>query len=148
MFFIEGGVAMLLGQFDYNLDAKGRVFVPARLKDELGETFVITKSMDPCIAVYSLEMWNKYVDKLSSLPEMKARAVRRFVFSSALEVSVDSQGRVLLSQALREYARLEKEITIIGNGDHAEIWNARLYGEYISEQSIENMVETLMEFGF
>ncbi len=139
---------MLLGQFEYNLDAKGRVFIPSKLKDSLGETFVLAKSMDPCIAIYSKEMWENYVSKLSALPEMKARGIRRFVFSTAIEASVDSQGRVLITQPLREYARLEKEVTIIGNGDHAEIWNAARYEEYMNSQSVDEMVDTLMEFGF
>ncbi len=139
---------MLLGQFDYNVDAKGRVFVPSKFKDALGETFVLAKSMDPCIAIYSMETWEKYVDKLSALPEMRVRGIRRFVFSTATEASADSQGRVVLPQPLREYARLEKEITIIGAGDHAEIWNAEKYREYIDAQSGENMIDVLMEFGF
>lgn len=139
---------MLLGQFDYNLDAKGRVFIPAKLKESLGETFVLAKSMDPCIAIYSKEMWENYVSKLSALPEIKARGIRRFVFSTAIEASTDSQGRVLVTQPLREYAKLEKEVTIIGNGDHAEIWNAEKYAEYMNSQSVDEMVDTLMEFGF
>ncbi len=139
---------MLLGQFEYNLDAKGRVFIPSKLKDSLGESFVLAKSMDPCIAIYSKEMWENYVSKLSALPEMKARGIRRFVFSTAIEASVDSQGRVLITQPLREYAKLEKEVTIIGNGDHAEIWNAARYEEYMNSQSVDEMVDTLMEFGF
>lgn len=139
---------MLLGQFDYNLDAKGRVFIPAKLKESLGDTFVLAKSMDPCIAIYSMEMWENYVSKLSALPEIKARGIRRFVFSTAIEASVDSQGRVLITQPLREYARLEKEVTIIGNCDHAEIWNAAKYQEYMANQQVDDMVEALMEFGF
>lgn len=139
---------MLLGQFDYSVDAKGRVFVPAKLKESLGETFVVAKSMDPCIAIYSKEMWEQYVAKLAALPEIKARVIRRFVFSTAVEATTDSQGRVLLSQPLREYAGLEKEVTIIGVGDHAEIWNADKYAKYMEEQSVDNMIDTLMEFGF
>ncbi len=139
---------MLLGQFDYSIDAKGRVFVPAKLKESLGDSFVLAKSMDPCIAIYSKEMWEQYVAKLATLPEIKARVIRRFVFSTATEATADSQGRVLLSQPLREYAGLEKEVTIIGVGDHAEIWNADKYSEYMKEQSVDNMIDTLMEFGF
>ncbi|MBQ5746588.1 MAG: division/cell wall cluster transcriptional repressor MraZ [Clostridia bacterium] len=139
---------MLLGQFDYNVDAKGRVFVPAKLKEELGETFVLAKSMDPCIAIYSKEMWEAYVAKLSGLPEMRARSIRRFVFSTAVEATADAQGRVVLSQPLREYASLEKEVVIIGVGDHVEIWNKDKYNGYMEEQSVDSMVETLMEYGF
>lgn len=139
---------MLLGQFDYSLDAKGRVFIPSKLRDELGETFVIAKSMDPCIAIYSYDKWEAYISKLSTLPQTRARAINRFFLSSATEASSDSQGRVVVAQALREYAHLEKDVTIIGVGDHAEIWNADKYREYMDEQSVENMTEILMEFGF
>lgn len=139
---------MLLGEYNYNVDAKGRVFVPAKLKDSLGEVFVLAKGMDPCIAIYSLEMWNAYVAKLSALPEMKARNIRRFLFSSAQEASCDSQGRVVLTSQLREYADLVKEVTIIGAGDHAEIWNAEGYKAHMSSETVEDMEKILMEFGF
>jgi len=139
---------MLLGQYNYNVDAKGRVFVPAKLKDDLGEVFVLAKGMDPCIAIYSQEMWEAYVSKLSAIPEMKARNIRRFVFSTAVEASTDAQGRVVLSQPLREYAKLEKEVTIIGVGDHAEIWNSEVYNDSMNTESVDDMVKTLMEFGF
>lgn len=114
----------------------------------MGDIFVIAKSMDKCISVYSEDMWLKYVEKLNSIPEMRARYIRRFVYSSATEASCDSQGRVVLPQGLREYAGLEKELVIIGAGDHAEIWNSETWNGYMSEESTDNMVETLMEFGF
>ncbi|MBQ5746341.1 MAG: division/cell wall cluster transcriptional repressor MraZ, partial [Clostridia bacterium] len=139
---------VLLGQFDYNVDAKGRVFVPAKLKEQLGETFVLAKSMDPCIAIYSMEMWEAYVAKLSVLPETKARGIRRFVFSTAVEASTDAQGRVVLSQQLREYAGIEKEVVIIGVNDHAEIWNVDRYNGYMEDQKPDDMLETLTELGF
>lgn len=139
---------MVYGTYEHNLDAKGRVFIPAKIKDYLGDTFVMTKSMDPCIAVYSMDMWRKYVNKLSELPSMKARGIQRFIFASAVEATPDTQGRVLIPQLLREYARLEKEIVIIGNNDHAEIWNAERYKQYNDDQDIDGMVETLTELGF
>ncbi len=139
---------MLLGEYNYSLDAKGRVFVPAKLRDDLGEVFVLAKSMDKCISIYSQEMWQRYVDKLNSIPEMRARYIRRFVYSSAVEASCDSQGRVVLPQALREHAGLEKELVVIGDGDHAEIWSADNWNAYMGDVSAEGMIETLMEFGF
>ena len=139
---------MLLGEFNYNLDAKGRVFVPSKLRETLGDSFVLAKSMDRCIAVYSLEMWQRYVDKLSAIPEMKARSIRRFVFSTAIDATVDSQGRVVLSQALREYAGLEKEVVIIGAGDHAEIWDSKVWQSYMGDANVDNMIDILTEYGF
>lgn len=139
---------MLLGEFNYNLDAKGRVFVPSKLRETLGDSFVLAKSMDRCIAVYSLEMWQRYVDKLAAIPEMKARSIRRFVFSTAVDATVDSQGRVVLSQALREYAGLEKEVVIIGAGDHAEIWDSKVWQNYMGEANVDSMIDILTEYGF
>ncbi len=139
---------MLLGEYNYNLDAKGRVFVPAKLREDLGENFVVAKSMDKCISVYSIEMWERYVAKLNAIPEMKARNIRRFVYSTATEASCDSQGRVVLPPSLREHAGLEKELVIIGAGDHAEIWNAEIWNAHMSEESLDDMVNILMEYGF
>ena len=139
---------MLLGEYNYNLDAKGRVFVPAKLREDLGESFVLAKSMDKCVAIYSQEMWEKYVAKLNSIPEMRARYIRRFVYSSATEVSADAQGRVVLPQILREHAGLDKELVIIGAGDHAEIWDVATWNSYKDNESLDDMVSTLMEFGF
>ena len=138
---------MLMGTHEHNLDAKGRVFIPAKIKEQLGDTFIMTKSMDSCIAIYSMEMWERYVEKLAALPTMKARGVQRFVFASAVEANADSQGRVLIPQALREYAGLVKEVVILGNLDHAEIWSADRYEKYNEEQDIPGMVNTLMDMG-
>ena len=139
---------MLLGEYNYNLDAKGRVFVPAKLREDLGETFVVAKSMDKCISVYSYEMWERYVNKLNAIPEMKARNIRRFVYSTATEASCDSQGRVVLPQSLREHAGLERELVIIGAGDHAEIWDAEVWSAHMGKESLDDMVNILMEYGF
>ena len=139
---------MLFGKHEHNLDAKGRVFVPAKIKEHLSDTFIMTKSVDPCISVYSMEMWEKYVEKLSALPAMKARGIQRFIFASAVEASADSQGRVLIPQSLREYAGLEKEVIIIGNNDHAEIWNSVKYAEVAENQDPDEMANALMELGF
>ncbi len=148
MLFGEDNSRMLLGEYNYNIDAKGRVFVPAKLREDLGDTFVIAKSMDKCISVYSYEMWARYVGKLNALPEMKARNIRRFLFSTATEVSCDSQGRVLIPQSLREHAGLEKEITFIGAGDHAEIWNPTSLGACLDEANLDDMIQILTEQGF
>lgn len=139
---------MLFGKHEHNLDAKGRVFIPAKIKEHLSDTFIMTKSVDSCIAVYSMDMWEKYVEKLSALPAMKARGIQRFIFASAVEASVDSQGRVLIPQSLREYAGLEKEVIIIGNNDHAEIWNATRYDETAESQDPAEIANILMELGF
>ena len=138
---------MLFGTYEHNLDAKGRVFIPVKIKEHISDTFIMAKSMDPCISIYSMEMWEQYVEKLSALPAVKARGIQRFIFASAVEASVDSQGRVLIPQPLREYAGLEKEVFILGNNNHAEIWSAKNYAEYTEKQDVDEMISTLMEMG-
>ncbi len=139
---------MLLGEYKYNVDAKGRLFIPAKFRESLGDNFIIAKSIDKCISIYSSEMWEKYVEKLAMLPEMQAKSIRRFLFSSAQEVSCDSQGRIVVAPSLREHASLEKEVTIIGVNDRAEIWDSKVYDDYMNSNSIESMIAVLSENGF
>lgn len=136
---------MLLGEYAYAIDAKGRVFLPARLREELTGHVVLSKAMDPCINVYSREAFSAFSDRLLALPEIELRDVRRFVFGAAQEVSPDSQGRVLLLPALREYAGLKKDVLILGVGDHAEIWDSETYRAHCAARSGEAMVSLLTE---
>lgn len=139
---------MLIGEHKHTLDAKGRVFVPAKFKEELGSEFVIAKGMDPCIAIYPKETWDRYVARLNALPDTKVKHVRRFVFSTATYVTVDSQGRILIPQDLREYAKLEKDVMIIGTGELAEVWSADAYAAYTESQDVDDMNKILTELGF
>ena len=95
---------MFLGEYSHTVDSKGRVFIPAKYRDELGTKFVITKGTDKCLSVYPMEYWNAYVAKIEALPTAQAAKIRRFVFAQACDVEQDSQGRALLSQSLRDYA--------------------------------------------
>ena len=105
---------MLLGEYKYNVDAKGRLFIPARLRDETGDSLVVTRSLDKCINVYSAKEWQVFVDKLVNLPEITAAKVKRFIFSSAMEINADSMGRIVLPQKLRESANISKSVIILG----------------------------------
>lgn len=138
---------MLLGEYNYSVDAKGRLFIPARFRDEMGSTLILSKSLDNCINVYSAEKWQQFVDKLDLLPEVKARSVKRYIFSTAMELTADAQGRIVLSAKLREHADLDKEAVIIGVGDHAEIWNTASYEAYMADNKTDELVETLTEYG-
>ena len=114
---------MYIGEYYYNIDEKGRVNFPAKLREELGEQFVLTKGLDGCLSAYSMEQWNRISEKVAGLPQAKARDLKRFMFSSATVVNSDKQGRVLVSPTLRAHAGLTKEIAVIGASDHVEIWN-------------------------
>lgn len=136
---------MLLGEFKHTIDAKGRLFVPARYREELGETFVIAKYEDNCIAVYSCDVWDRFVKKLLSASEAKALATKRIIFASAQEVAPDQQGRILIDNKLRKYAGLEKNVTIIGVSDHAEIWSTAAYEQYMEANDSGNLLSLLEE---
>lgn len=139
---------MLLGEYAYALDAKGRLFLPARLREELTAAVVLSKAIDPCINVYSREAFGRFAERLFRLPEIETRDVRRFVFEAAQETSPDSQGRVLLLPALREYAGLKKDVLILGVGDHAEIWDKETYEKKAAERDLSQMVTLLTEKEF
>ena len=136
---------MLLGEFTHTIDAKGRLFVPARYREELGETFIIAKYEDNCIAVYSRAVWDKFVEKLLSVSETKSLTTKRIIFASAQEVEPDQQGRILIGAKLRAYAGLEKDVTIIGVSDHAEIWSTAAYEEYMEKNDSGNLLSLLEE---
>ena len=115
---------MLTGEYLHTIDAKSRVFVPAKLRESLGETFVLSRSVDGCLSLYHLDEWQKLCDKVASLPDSQTRAVKRFLFTFATEVTPDVHGRITLPQNLKDYACLMKDAAFLGVGDHAELWSA------------------------
>lgn len=123
---------MFLGEYQHSLDEKGRLIIPARLREALGPRFVMTKGLDQCLFAYPLEEWRMLGEKLKTLPFVKAeaRAFMRFFFAGAAECEFDRQGRVLIPPALREYAGLEREVTILGVSTRVEIWSSRRWQEY------------------
>lgn len=139
---------MLLGEYSYALDAKGRLFLPARLREELTHSVVCSKAVDPCINVYSAQAFSAFAERLFALPEIEMRDVRRFVFEAAQETSPDSQGRILLLPALREWAHLKKDVLILGVGDHAEIWDKETYEQMAASRNTETMIQLLTEKAF
>lgn len=119
----KGGDGMLVGEFQHNIDAKGRMIMPAKFRDELGEKFVITKGLDKCLFVFSQEEWEKLDQKLSEQSLSKGRKIQRFFYGGMTECELDKQGRVLVPQTLREYAELFKDAVVVGLAKRAEIWN-------------------------
>ena len=115
---------MFMGEYQHGLDSKNRMIVPAKLREGLGEKFVITKGLDGCLYAYPMDEWRILEEKLKSLPltNKDARAFVRFFFSGACEIETDKQGRGLIPQNLKEYAAIEKEIVSIGALTKVEIW--------------------------
>lgn len=139
---------MLIGEYSHSLDQKGRVNFPARLREDLGDRFVITKGLDDCLFVYSLEEWAKLEEKLSELPLSKSRMLKRFFYAGAVEVEGDKQGRVIIPQNLREYAGLQKDVTVVGASTRAEIWDSAKWTSYCDGISSEMVAEAMDELGF
>ncbi|KHO62819.1 cell division protein MraZ [Thermoanaerobacter sp. YS13] len=138
---------MLMGQYEHTIDAKGRVIIPAKFREELGEKFVLTKGLDNCLFVYSLEEWKNIEAKLKTLPLTKkdARAFTRFFLAGAVECEIDKQGRILIPGNLREHAKIEKDVIFIGVSTRVEIWSKEVWEEYSNntDVSFEEIAEHL-----
>lgn len=137
----------MTGVYQHTIDAKGRMFVPAKLREELGDVCYVTLSMDPCLSVYSTESWEAFRAKIDALPLTQSRKMR-VVFANTAKCEVDAQGRVLIPQNLREFAGLKKNATIIGFSNHAEIWDSDAYAKLEAEElTPENIAAAMMELG-
>lgn len=141
---------MFMGEYQHNLDTKGRVIIPAKFREELGDNFVMTRGLDQCLFAYPMEEWKLLEQKLKKLPLTKkdARRFTRFFFSGAVECEVDKQGRINIPQPLRHYSNLEKECVIIGVSNRIELWAKDAWEENLaeSEESFADIAENLMDF--
>ena len=129
---------MLIGEFEHSLDAKGRIIIPAKLRETIGEKFVVTKGLDGCLFAFSLSEWTNFEEKLKSLPlsNKNSREFTRFFLSGASECEIDKQGRFLIPTNLRSIANLKKDIVIIGVGTRIEIWDKDKWSKYNSNDNI------------
>lgn len=138
----------MTGEFQHSLDSKGRIFIPAKLRDELGEVFYITISMDRCLCVYSSKNWQELSDKVSAMPYIKQRKMRP-LFAYAARCELDSQGRALVPQNLRDFAGLVKNVTVVGCNNHAELWDSESWAQvYAFETTPENIAAVMEELDF
>jgi len=141
---------MFTGEYQHTLDGKGRVIIPSRLRDGLGERFVVTRGLDQCLFVYPSSEWVRLEQKLKQLPFTKrdSRAFSRLFFSGAMEVETDRQGRVLIPQNLREYAGIEKDVMFIGVSNRVEVWSEEAWRNYFGQanENYEELAEKLVDF--
>ena len=130
---------MLIGEYHHNIDEKGRLIIPSKFRDEIGNSFVVTKGLDGCLFVYSLVEWEKIVSKLKTLPFTKkdARTFTRFFLASATMQEFDKQGRINLVNSLTLYAGIKKECVIIGVNDRLEIWALDKYNSLMEENALQ-----------
>ncbi|MBE5821632.1 MAG: division/cell wall cluster transcriptional repressor MraZ [Clostridiales bacterium] len=142
---------MFIGEYAHTIDTKGRVIMPAKFREELGISFIVTKGLDGCLFVYSKSEWAALEEKLKTLPftSKDARSFNRFFFAGAIECEVDKQGRILVSQNLREYASLTKDVVIIGVSTRIEIWDKDKWENYCddSETSPDEIAEKMSLLG-
>lgn len=133
----------MTGQYAHNIDAKGRLFIPAALRRELGQTFHVTVGQDHCLSVFSDESWAAFMDKLKELSYNEVKKLRA-LFAYAADCESDPQGRILLPAKLREYAGLTKEVVVVGSFDRVEIWNAQRWAEIENEAFSSGALEEAM----
>ena len=138
---------MFIGEYHHTIDEKGRIIIPVKFREELGNNFIITRGIENCLFVYSEENWAKITNKLNSLPFTKkdARTFNRFFMSGATNVELDKQGRVNISQPLIDYANLEKYCVIIGTGDRLEVWSQESWDSFFdsTKDSMSDIAENL-----
>lgn len=140
---------MLIGEYQYSIDAKGRLNFPVKLREDLGIRFIIAKGLGKsCLFVYSLEEWQNLEKKIKALPLSKAGTMQSFFFASACEVEPDKQGRIVIPANLREYGSLEKDVVVIGVSDHCEIWSKDNWDVICSETDSESIARAMEELGF
>lgn len=140
---------MLGGEYRHGLDAKNRIFIPAKLREELGATFVVAKDIrESCLKIYSLAGWEAYIAPLKEQNRKLAEKIMRFLHSSLSQVTPDSQGRIVLPQELVEYAEIDKNVVVVGCGDYAEIWAENAYESLKSAVDRDELIAELEELGF
>ena len=135
----------LVGEFHHTLDPKNRLFIPAKFREVLGMNFYITRKTEKCLAVYSEEEWERFTAKLNSLPDSQVGLLKQFLYSKTVSVTPDSNGRVVLTPSLMEYAGIDKNVVIIGVGDHAQIWSEEGWAEKEAKMSPEKIQQLLAE---
>ena len=141
------GMNMFIGEYHHTIDEKGRIIIPAKFREELGDIFIITRGIESCLFVYSIESFEKITNKLTSLPFTKkdARSFNRFFMSGATSVELDKQGRVNVTAPLVSYAHLKKDCVVIGTGDRLEIWSQEDWNRFFdsAQENMSDIAENL-----
>ena len=139
-----------MGEYQHNVDAKGRLIIPSKFREHLDDNFVLTRGLDNCLFGYPMNEWRKLEEKLKELPVTKkdARAFTRFFFSGATEVEIDKQGRINIPNNLRSYAKMDKECIVLGVSNRLEIWAKDAWENYFegSEDSFNDIAENMIGF--
>lgn len=140
---------MFMGRYNHTIDPKGRLSIPSKYRETLGDEFVVSKGMDGCLFAYASSDWKVFEEKLASLPliNAEARQFARFFLSGAQYVTIDKQGRILMPQDLREFAGLEKDVVLAGMGGRIEIWSLEKWNETSEQVDINKISEGMLNLG-
>ncbi len=141
---------MFMGEYSHTIDTKGRLIIPSKLRDELGENFVVTKGFDGCLFVYDMDEWKLLHDRLKTLPltHKDTRRINRFFLASATNGEIDKQGRVLIPSVLREFAHITKDVVLLGVGNRIEIWDKDAWENESEFDDMDDIAERVAELGF
>lgn len=140
---------MFMGEYNHSIDAKGRVIIPAKFRESLGDEFVVSQGLDGCLFVYPNEEWQRFEEKLKTIPmsDKQGRKFVRFFLAGATVAEVDKQGRILIPSVLREFAGLTKDVVLVGVGTRAEIWNKERWIENTSFDDMDEIAEHMSGLG-
>lgn len=140
---------MFMGEYNHTVDEKGRLIIPSKFREELGNEFVITKGLDDCLFIYNNTEWRTLEDKLRALPltNKNARTFARFMLGGAATVELDKQGRILIPQVLRSFASLDKEIVLVGIANRIEVWNKAKWDAASNIDDMESIAEQMADLG-
>lgn len=139
---------MFMGEYNHTIDAKGRIIVPAKLREELGDEFVVTLGLDGCLFVYPNTEWLNFVEKLKNLPgNREARQLQRYFLAGAVSCELDKQGRILIPGKLREHAQLEKDVVFVGVLGKIEIWSKERWNANNDFGDVDAIAEDMSDLG-
>ena len=140
---------MFMGEYNHSIDEKGRLIIPSRFRELLGEEFVLTKGLDGCLSIFPQEEWEPFVEKLRALPltSKDARTFSRFFVSGACTCELDKQGRILVPQTLREFAGLTKDVVIAGSLNRIEVWSKEAWIKNCDFDDMDSIAEGMRKMG-
>ena len=136
-----------VGSYNHSLDAKKRVFIPAKFREELGETFYITRKFDDFLSIYTAEGWDAYLEKIEKLPESIAAEIQDFILGGAQKCTTDGSGRVIIDDRLLKHAKIQKNVVFVGAGKQIRVWAEELWDDRERNRDFERMRAVLGEYG-
>lgn len=139
---------MFIGTYQHNLDPKNRIIMPAKFREELGDTFFVTKGLSGCLLAMPLEKWEAFVSKISARPAQESEKLQRFFCAGADSATPNQQGRFVIPDQLRSYAGIDKEVTIVGTGKQVEIWSSDKWEEISAQSSVQDIAELMKDISY